>query len=128
MPAGHGPAMFGTVVCPLSSMSAPASVPMSVSSKPPSPRADIGRPRSSQGSRSCLSCGTTETKMWREASEYVNVHENPYLCNSCGIRYKKYKVICQSCWRVPKKVEFPTRSCKKCHTPLPEHLLSKWRR
>ncbi|GFS63286.1 GATA-type zinc finger protein 1 [Trichonephila inaurata madagascariensis] len=55
----------------------------------------------------CASCSVKKTPLWRDAEDGTP------LCNACGIRYKKYKLRCGTCWHIPKKDEFhPT--CQYC--------------
>ncbi|KAF8773541.1 transcription factor elt-1-like [Argiope bruennichi] len=55
----------------------------------------------------CASCSAKKTPLWRDAEDGTP------LCNACGIRYKKYKLRCGTCWHIPKKDEFhPT--CQYC--------------
>eukprot|EP00049_Salpingoeca_infusionum_P025883 m.22308 g.22308 ORF g.22308 m.22308 type:complete len:385 (-) comp8377_c0_seq1:4164-5318(-) len=60
--------------------------------------------------KTCSCCKTTNTPLWRDLSS-----DTP-LCNACGIRYKKYGLICTSCRYVPCKHEREERSCPKCHS------------
>ncbi len=41
------------------------------------------------------------------------------LCNACGIRWKKYGVVCDECQYVPCKQERENKNCKRCSAPLP---------
>ncbi|GIX66851.1 GATA-type zinc finger protein 1 [Caerostris extrusa] len=45
----------------------------------------------------CASCSVKKTPLWRDAEDGTP------LCNACGIRYKKYKLRCGTCWHIPKK-------------------------
>lgn len=58
--------------------------------------------------KECASCHTRKTPMWRDAPDGV-----PY-CNACGIRYKKYRVRCNSCFYIPRKDEKLLTACSKC--------------
>ncbi|XP_059202300.1 GATA-type zinc finger protein 1 [Centropristis striata] len=56
----------------------------------------------------CASCCTRKTPMWRDAEDGTP------LCNACGIRYKKYRVRCVSCWHIPRKEDNSNSCCLKC--------------
>ncbi|KAM9769611.1 GATA-type zinc finger protein 1 isoform 1-T3 [Menidia menidia] len=56
----------------------------------------------------CASCCTRKTPMWRDAEDGTP------LCNACGIRYKKYRVRCVSCWHIPRKESNSNSCCLKC--------------
>lgn len=56
----------------------------------------------------CASCCTRKTPMWRDAEDGTP------LCNACGIRYKKYRVRCVSCWHIPRKEGNSNSHCLKC--------------
>ncbi|XP_043845166.1 GATA-type zinc finger protein 1, partial [Dromiciops gliroides] len=60
------------------------------------------------GSRSCASCRTQRTPLWRDAEDGTP------LCNACGIRYKKYGIRCPACWTVPRKSICPLGHCTRC--------------
>ncbi|XP_008848278.2 GATA-type zinc finger protein 1 isoform X2 [Nannospalax galili] len=68
------------------------------------------------GPRSCASCRTQRTPLWRDAEDGTP------LCNACGIRYKKYGTRCSSCWLVPRKSVQPKRLCGRCGVSLDPHL------
>ncbi|XP_054717253.1 GATA-type zinc finger protein 1-like [Uloborus diversus] len=55
----------------------------------------------------CASCSVKKTPLWRDAEDGTP------LCNACGIRYKKYKLRCGTCWHIPKKDEF-SPACRFC--------------
>ncbi|KFM78880.1 GATA-type zinc finger protein 1, partial [Stegodyphus mimosarum] len=55
----------------------------------------------------CASCSAKKTPLWRDAEDGTP------LCNACGIRYKKYKLRCGTCWHIPKKDEF-SPTCRFC--------------
>lgn len=59
-------------------------------------------------SKTCASCSTSKTPMWRDAEDGTP------LCNACGIRYKKYRVRCTNCWHIPKKEGNSVSRCSKC--------------
>lgn len=63
--------------------------------------------------KQCACCGCTSTPLWRDMGK------NQPLCNACGIRWKKYGVVCDSCQYVPCKQERESKSCKRCLAPLP---------
>ncbi|XP_074521524.1 GATA-type zinc finger protein 1 [Halichoeres trimaculatus] len=60
----------------------------------------------------CASCCTRKTPMWRDAEDGTP------LCNACGIRFKKYRVRCVSCWHIPKKESNSNSCCLKCGNSL----------
>lgn len=68
--------------------------------------AGIGSPDREE--KQCASCSTKLTPLWRDAEDGTP------LCNACGIRYKKYKVRCSSCWHIPKKNENTRSNCGEC--------------
>ncbi|XP_044514319.1 GATA-type zinc finger protein 1 [Gracilinanus agilis] len=75
----------------------------------PSPLgASTSNHQDSQGSRSCASCRTQRTPLWRDAEDGTP------LCNACGIRYKKYGIRCPACWTVPRKSIYPLGHCNRC--------------
>ncbi|XP_049644302.1 GATA-type zinc finger protein 1 [Suncus etruscus] len=95
------------------------SLPCNNSSSSHSPPSDPPRsPEINLGSsealvpRSCASCRTQRTPLWRDAEDGTP------LCNACGIRYKKYGTRCASCWLVPRKSIQPERHCGRCGTDL----------
>ncbi|XP_033636353.1 GATA-type zinc finger protein 1-like [Asterias rubens] len=60
------------------------------------------------GVKQCASCCTKRTPLWRDAEDGTP------LCNACGIRYKKYRVRCISCWSIPKKTDKSCQDCARC--------------
>lgn len=62
--------------------------------------------------KQCACCGCTSTPLWRDLGK------NQPLCNACGIRWKKYGVICDSCHYVPCKQERDSRTCRRCANPF----------
>eukprot|EP00042_Codosiga_hollandica_P028977 m.156582 g.156582 ORF g.156582 m.156582 type:complete len:316 (+) comp52930_c0_seq14:278-1225(+) len=54
------------------------------------------------------------TPLWRDIGK-----EAP-LCNACGIRYKKYGLVCDSCFYVPCKSERAKGVCPRCTAVFPE--------
>eukprot|EP00050_Salpingoeca_kvevrii_P005333 m.279198 g.279198 ORF g.279198 m.279198 type:complete len:306 (+) comp11103_c5_seq1:399-1316(+) len=62
--------------------------------------------------RHCSCCGVTKTPMWRDA------RGGKYLCNACGIRWRKHRVRCTQCQYVPRKSEGDLKTCPRCDTPL----------
>ncbi len=60
---------------------------------------------SSSKTKTCASCKTKKTPLWRDAEDGT-----PY-CNACGIRFKKYRFRCSSCSYIPRKDE---REMNKC--------------
>ncbi|XP_071953752.1 uncharacterized protein [Antedon mediterranea] len=60
----------------------------------------------------CSSCGTKKTPLWRDAEDGTP------LCNACGIRYKKYRIRCVSCWFIPRKEGKANTKCHRCGDPL----------
>lgn len=69
-----------------------------------------GKPRKQ---KQCACCATTSTPLWRDIGRKLP------LCNACGIRYKKYGLICSSCNYVPCKQERTSKVCRRCTTKLP---------
>lgn len=63
--------------------------------------------------KACVCCGCTSTPLWRD------IGKNRPLCNACGIRWKKYGVICESCQYVPCKQERENKTCRRCLAILP---------
>lgn len=63
--------------------------------------------------KQCACCSTTSTPLWRD------VRPNLPLCNACGIRFKKYGKICDSCHYVPCKSERDSKLCNRCGDKLP---------
>ncbi|XP_062402755.1 GATA-type zinc finger protein 1 isoform X2 [Sardina pilchardus] len=59
-------------------------------------------------SKTCASCCTRKTPLWRDAEDGTP------LCNACGIRYKKYRVRCTNCWHIPRKDGKSRSQCFKC--------------
>lgn len=41
------------------------------------------------------------------------------LCNACGIRWKKYGIVCDVCQYVPCKQERDSKACKRCKAAMP---------
>ena len=60
------------------------------------------------GKKTCLSCHTTKTPLWRDSEDGT-----PY-CNACGIRYRKYRIRCPVCYCVPHKDELIASVCSIC--------------
>ncbi|XP_048788870.1 GATA-type zinc finger protein 1 [Lagopus muta] len=60
--------------------------------------------------RSCASCKTQRTPLWRAAENGTP------LCNACGIRYRKYRRRCRRCWSVPRRSALPPPAarCPQC--------------
>ncbi|XP_031419892.1 GATA-type zinc finger protein 1 isoform X2 [Clupea harengus] len=65
-------------------------------------------PCSRSKSKTCASCCTRKTPLWRDAEDGTP------LCNACGIRYKKYRVRCTNCWHIPRKDGKSRSKCFKC--------------
>lgn len=57
----------------------------------------------------CESCGTRKTPYWRDGWEL-----GVTLCNACGIRFHKYRKLCENCRCVAKKDEVGRLHCPKC--------------
>lgn len=77
-------------------------------------RQPISRPPSGpRKQKQCACCGCTSTPLWRDMGK------NQPLCNACGIRWKKYGVVCDVCQYVPCKQERESKLCKRCTAPLP---------
>ncbi len=69
--------------------------------------------RHSGKSKTCASCNTKKTPLWRDADDGT-----PY-CNACGIRFKKYRVRCPACLYVPRKDEKTAdNTCFMCGSQL----------
>jgi len=86
----------------------------------PSEEARTPKRPTSSGSRptprkqkQCACCGCTSTPLWRDMGK------NQPLCNACGIRWKKYGVVCDVCSYVPCKQERERKYCKRCSSVLP---------
>ena len=45
----------------------------------------------SRKTKQCACCGCTSTPLWRDMGKDMP------LCNACGIRWKKYGVVCDVC-------------------------------
>ncbi|KAK7495061.1 hypothetical protein BaRGS_00013701 [Batillaria attramentaria] len=60
------------------------------------------------GTKSCASCGTRRTPLWRDAEDGTP------LCNACGIRYRKYRMRCGQCWHIPRKDNKVYPACSQC--------------
>lgn len=64
-------------------------------------------------SKTCASCKTKKTPLWRDSEDGT-----PY-CNACGIRFKKYRFRCSSCFYIPRKDEREvSKSCCQCGSRL----------
>ena len=61
----------------------------------------------------CESCGTRKTPYWRDGWGLGIV-----LCNACGIRFHKYRKVCQKCSCIAKKDEKGHLHCPKCFDKL----------
>ncbi|RHZ58200.1 hypothetical protein Glove_375g100 [Diversispora epigaea] len=87
-----------------------------------------GNRRESNKTKVCASCRTRTTPCWRPAWS-----SELFLCNSCGLRYKKTKCVCpnQECRYIPLKSEYnamfkkakngdcpDTKRCCRCQTQL----------
>ncbi|XP_070323281.1 GATA-type zinc finger protein 1-like [Odocoileus virginianus] len=93
------------------------------SPEPPAPGPARGPEANPGGSealapRRCASCRTERTPLWRDAEDGTP------LCNTCGIRYKKYGTRCSSCWLVPRKNVQPKKLCGRCGVSLGPHSAS----
>eukprot|EP00048_Salpingoeca_helianthica_P022584 m.19158 g.19158 ORF g.19158 m.19158 type:complete len:244 (+) comp7525_c0_seq1:206-937(+) len=77
------------------------------------PKAQAASASSKTKPKSCVCCGCTSTPLWRD------IGKNRPLCNACGIRWKKYGVICESCQYVPCKQERENKTCRRCLAVLP---------
>ncbi|CAJ0633075.1 12586_t:CDS:2 [Entrophospora sp. SA101] len=66
-------------------------------------RSRRGRESSNRGSKVCASCKTRNTPCWRPGWS-----SDLFLCNSCGLRYKKTKCVCPNtgCRYIPLKSEY----------------------
>ena len=60
---------------------------------------------------SCPACGVEESVLWRKQP-----YSDKKLCNACGIRLQRVRVLCKRCYHVPKKAEFSEfgNFCAKC--------------
>eukprot|EP00047_Mylnosiga_fluctuans_P001412 m.220178 g.220178 ORF g.220178 m.220178 type:complete len:249 (+) comp10327_c0_seq1:85-831(+) len=67
----------------------------------------------SRKTKQCACCGCTSTPLWRDMGKDMP------LCNACGIRWKKYGVVCDVCQYVPCKQERESKTCKRCQAALP---------
>mmetsp|Transcript_33344 Transcript_33344/g.87453 ORF Transcript_33344/g.87453 Transcript_33344/m.87453 type:complete len:240 (-) Transcript_33344:440-1159(-) len=85
--------------------------------KRPAPPVDVNAaPNGGDRRKRCTCCGTDVTPLWRQ------VHARPdrsgaSLCNACGIRFKKYHIICPYCAYVPTKQEHVEALCARCRRP-----------
>ena len=61
----------------------------------------------------CESCGTRKTPYWRDGWE-IGIT----LCNACGIRFHKYRKMCEICRCIAKKDEKGNLHCPKCFDKL----------
>ena len=69
--------------------------------------------RSAPKSKTCASCKTKKTPLWRDSEDGT-----PY-CNACGIRFKKYRFRCSACSYIPRKDEREvSKLCCQCGSPL----------
>mmetsp|Transcript_82829 Transcript_82829/g.115047 ORF Transcript_82829/g.115047 Transcript_82829/m.115047 type:complete len:249 (+) Transcript_82829:237-983(+) len=66
-----------------------------------------------KATKQCACCGTTETPLWRDVQPRQG-RKGQSLCNACGIRYKKYGMMCQHCLYVPTKQEHVKSICVRC--------------
>ncbi|KAF1742928.1 hypothetical protein MXB_665 [Myxobolus squamalis] len=60
------------------------------------------------GNKRCRSCKTLITPLWRDTVEGIT------LCNACGIRFRKYQLMCNNCHYVPIKYEHGLIFCSAC--------------
>jgi len=81
--------------------------PSKKTSAPSTPAVGVSRK-----TKQCACCGCTSTPLWRDMGKDMP------LCNACGIRWKKYGVVCDACQYVPCKQERESKSCKRCSAPL----------
>lgn len=97
----------------LSSNSIRSMSPMSVPSSESSSKSYIPSTPAVRGTstkrRRCESCGTRKTPYWRDGWE-----SGILLCNACGIRFHKYRKLCENCRCVAKKDEKGHLQCPKC--------------
>lgn len=61
----------------------------------------------------CESCGTRKTPYWRDGWGLGIA-----LCNACGIRFHKYRKVCEKCSCIAKKDEKGHLHCPKCFDKL----------
>lgn len=61
----------------------------------------------------CESCGTRKTPYWRDGWGL-----GISLCNACGIRFHKYRKVCETCSCIAKKDEKGHLHCPKCFDKL----------
>ena len=67
--------------------------------------------------KSCCSCGTSQTPIWREVKEsWGEGWENILLCNACGLQWRMSSMHCDSCNYVPRASEKRSKSCTHCET------------
>lgn len=96
----------------------PADIPFGeASSMPSSPLAQVPgsacmRTPGARKNKQCACCGATSTPLWRDIGK-----ELP-LCNACGIRWKKYGIVCDNCQYVPCKQERESKICMRCNSKL----------
>eukprot|EP00730_Choanoeca_flexa_P015862 TRINITY_DN7379_c0_g2_i1.p1 TRINITY_DN7379_c0_g2~~TRINITY_DN7379_c0_g2_i1.p1 ORF type:complete len:329 (+),score=46.33 TRINITY_DN7379_c0_g2_i1:377-1363(+) len=87
-------------------------VPTDMAEEPSAKKAAPSPPRQRK-QKQCACCKTTSTPLWRD------VRPNLPLCNACGIRFKKYGKICETCHYVPCKSERDSKACNRCGDKLP---------
>lgn len=85
-----------------SGLETPPSPPLTPTKKAASPKR---KPPSK--SKTCVSCGTTKTPMWRDDAQ------GNAMCNACGIRFKKGGVRCKDCLYVFRKDDM-RHDCPRC--------------
>eukprot|EP00037_Helgoeca_nana_P020183 m.199376 g.199376 ORF g.199376 m.199376 type:complete len:200 (+) comp25170_c1_seq1:654-1253(+) len=66
--------------------------------------------------KKCTCCQTDTTPLWRDIPSRPN-RSGQSLCNACGIRFKKYDMMCHHCSYVPTKQEHVRDLCARCHEP-----------
>ncbi len=85
----------------------------------------IGAPVQPTGLR-CASCKASQCAYWHLA--HTNTL-NAVLCNSCGVRFRKYQRSCVGCNYVMNRDELGTKTCPRCAAPLqrvpPRRLLTQ---
>lgn len=84
-----------------------------VSKLPGSPLATTPNTQRKYRNKQCACCHCTTTPLWRDIGA-----ELP-LCNACGIRWKKYGLVCSHCQYVPCKQERESKICRRCGSVLP---------
>lgn len=60
----------------------------------------------------CACCQCVVTPLWRKG------YRGSILCNACGVRWLKYKMVCSKCEYIPRKREVLEGLCRMCGSPF----------